>query len=97
MRCLEQAIAYFTESGKLSMAARHNKEIAEMYESGGEKENALEYYGRAAELYEVCLCGCFWVLCCVVLRAAPPARTRRPCVRRERPPTLRPRRSLTAR
>ena len=96
MRCLEQAIAYFTESGKLSMAARHNKEIAEMYESGGEKENALEYYGRAAELYEVCLC-CFlvlfFVLCCVRRRL----RERGVCGRGASAAPPRPRRSLTAR
>ena len=52
VRCLEQATSYFVEAGKLSMAARHYKEIGEMYEQAGEKENSLEYYRRAADLYE---------------------------------------------
>ncbi|GLJ25249.1 hypothetical protein SUGI_0483340 [Cryptomeria japonica] len=51
VRCLGLAINLFMEIGRLSMAAKHCKEIGEIYESEENLELALEYFERAAELF----------------------------------------------
>ncbi|KAL1321849.1 hypothetical protein AAHE18_14G155900 [Arachis hypogaea] len=50
--CLKQAVTLFTEVGRHVMAAKHCKEIGELYELGQDAENAKTYFERAAELYE---------------------------------------------
>mmetsp|Transcript_3824 Transcript_3824/g.7470 ORF Transcript_3824/g.7470 Transcript_3824/m.7470 type:complete len:290 (+) Transcript_3824:88-957(+) len=50
--CLERAIDAFTDLGRLSLAAKHHKDIAEMLESEGKSEKAMFHYEQAAELYE---------------------------------------------
>eukprot|EP00252_Welwitschia_mirabilis_P012233 TRINITY_DN2717_c0_g1_i1.p1 TRINITY_DN2717_c0_g1~~TRINITY_DN2717_c0_g1_i1.p1 ORF type:complete len:290 (-),score=81.50 TRINITY_DN2717_c0_g1_i1:254-1123(-) len=51
MRCLNNAINFFMEIGRLSMAAKYCKDIGEMYESEENWESAMEYYERAADLF----------------------------------------------
>lgn len=50
-KCLRMAIGYYTELGKLSMAARNIKNLAEEQEKAGAKEEAIQFYGEAAELF----------------------------------------------
>lgn len=50
--CLEQATNMFLEIGRLNMAARYYKEIAEIYENEQNFEQAIIYYERAAELFD---------------------------------------------
>lgn len=42
--CLERAIDAFTDLGRLSLAAKHHKDIAEMLESEGKSEKAMFHY-----------------------------------------------------
>ncbi|KAE9596221.1 hypothetical protein Lal_00048738 [Lupinus albus] len=50
--CLNSAVNLFCEIGRLSMAARYLKEIAELYESEQNIEQAVVYYEKAADFYE---------------------------------------------
>src|SRR3990167_2546273 len=50
--CIARAIDYYTEEGRFSMAAKYQKEIAEMYEEENQTEKAMEAYETAAEYYE---------------------------------------------
>ncbi|KAI9102229.1 hypothetical protein K1719_023739 [Acacia pycnantha] len=50
--CLDQAVNLFCEIGRLNMAARYFKEIAEMYESEQNIEQATLYYEKAAEFFQ---------------------------------------------
>ncbi|KAF7830901.1 alpha-soluble NSF attachment protein 2 [Senna tora] len=50
--CLDNAINAFCEIGRLSMAARYFKEIAELHESEQNIEQAIVYYEKAADFYE---------------------------------------------
>ncbi|XP_048326600.2 alpha-soluble NSF attachment protein 2 [Ziziphus jujuba] len=50
--CLEQAVNFFCDIGRLNMAARYYKEIAELYESEQNLEKAIEFFDRAAELFQ---------------------------------------------
>ncbi|XP_047316173.1 alpha-soluble NSF attachment protein-like [Impatiens glandulifera] len=50
--CLEQSVNLFMEMGRLNMAARYYKEIAEIYESEQNLEQAIVYYERAADLFQ---------------------------------------------
>ncbi|KAK6943227.1 hypothetical protein RJ641_028604 [Dillenia turbinata] len=50
--CLDQAVNLHLESGKLTMAARYYKEIAELYESEQNLEQAISYFERSAEFFE---------------------------------------------
>ncbi|KAL6070856.1 Soluble NSF attachment protein alpha isoform [Balamuthia mandrillaris] len=52
IKYLERAIAIFVEDGRFSIAAKHQKEIAEMYEEELEKEAALQNYQTAADYFE---------------------------------------------
>ncbi|GAA0142966.1 membrane traffic protein [Lithospermum erythrorhizon] len=52
--CLQQSVNLFLELGRLNMAARCYKEIAELYEQEGEQnqEQVIAYYEKAAELFQ---------------------------------------------
>lgn len=50
--CLERAIDMFLDIGRLNMAARYYKEIAELYESEQNYEQSIVNYEKAAELFQ---------------------------------------------
>ncbi|KAJ1401134.1 Tetratricopeptide-like helical domain superfamily [Sesbania bispinosa] len=50
--CLDHAVNIFCEIGRISMAARYLKEIAELYESEQNIEQAVVYYEKSADFYE---------------------------------------------
>ncbi|CAI0549636.1 unnamed protein product [Linum tenue] len=50
--CLVQAVEMFCDIGRISMAARYNKEIAELYESEANIEKSIEFYEKAADFFQ---------------------------------------------
>ncbi|CAA0808004.1 Alpha-soluble NSF attachment protein 2 [Striga hermonthica] len=50
--CLEQAVNLFLDIGRLTMAARYYKEIAELCEQEQNLEQSIVYYERAADLFQ---------------------------------------------
>ncbi|CAO2825758.1 unnamed protein product [Amaranthus hypochondriacus] len=50
--CLDQAVNSFLEIGRLNMAARYCKEIAEINESDGNLEQAIAWYEKASDLFQ---------------------------------------------
>ncbi|CAA2945347.1 alpha-soluble NSF attachment [Olea europaea subsp. europaea] len=50
--CLEQSVNLFLDIGRLSMSARYYKEIAELYEQDQNLGQAINYYERAADLFQ---------------------------------------------
>ncbi|KAL5539947.1 hypothetical protein UlMin_043870 [Ulmus minor] len=50
--CLEQAIHFLCDIGRLNMAARYFKEIAELYENEHSIEKSIEYYEKAADFFQ---------------------------------------------
>lgn len=52
IRYLKVAVELFTDEGRFSIAAKHQKEIAEMYEGELDYENSLQAYQSAAEFYD---------------------------------------------
>jgi len=50
--CLKQGIEFYTDEGRFSIAAKHQKELAELYESESDLENAIASYQLAADYYE---------------------------------------------
>lgn len=50
--CLKKAIELVKEAGRFSMAAKYEKEIAEMYETMNDLENAMNHYRNSADMYE---------------------------------------------
>ncbi|XP_039068671.1 alpha-soluble NSF attachment protein-like [Hibiscus syriacus] len=50
--CLQQAVNMFCDIGRLNMAARYYKEIAELYESEQNIEQAMDYYEKAADFFQ---------------------------------------------
>jgi len=52
VNCYKTGIEFFTDEGRFSIAAKHQKEVAELYEKESEFENAIENYQTAAEYYE---------------------------------------------
>ncbi|KAI4306517.1 hypothetical protein L6164_029788 [Bauhinia variegata] len=50
--CLDQAVNHLCDIGRLSMAARYYKEIAELYESEQNIEQAILYYEKAADFFQ---------------------------------------------
>ncbi|GKV28206.1 hypothetical protein SLEP1_g37289 [Rubroshorea leprosula] len=50
--CLQQAVHLFCDIGRLSMAARYYKEIAELCESEKNLEQAIDYYEKAADFFQ---------------------------------------------
>ncbi|KAG6512564.1 hypothetical protein ZIOFF_030689 [Zingiber officinale] len=49
---LDQAVNIFLEIGRLNMAARYCKELGELYEQEQHLEKAIEYFERAADLFQ---------------------------------------------
>ncbi len=49
---LHQAVALYTDMGRLNMAARQLREIAEVNEKQGAKPEAITFYEQAADLFE---------------------------------------------
>lgn len=50
--CLEQSVNLFLDIGRLNMSARYFKEIAELHEQEQNLEKAIDYYDKAADLFE---------------------------------------------
>ncbi|KAK7300468.1 hypothetical protein RJT34_11312 [Clitoria ternatea] len=50
--CIDDAVNIFCEIGRLSMAARYLKEIADLYESEQNIEQAVVYYEKSADIFE---------------------------------------------
>ncbi|XP_059459246.1 alpha-soluble NSF attachment protein 2 [Corylus avellana] len=50
--CLDQAVNLFCDIGRLSMAARYFKEIAELYESEHNIEQAIVYFEKSADFFQ---------------------------------------------
>ncbi|KAL9231469.1 hypothetical protein vseg_006696 [Gypsophila vaccaria] len=50
--CLEQSVNCFLEIGRLSMAARYCKEIAELYEGDQDLDEAILWFEKAADLFQ---------------------------------------------
>ncbi|CAL8465428.1 g4964 [Coccomyxa elongata] len=51
LRALHNAVEYYTEAGRLGMAAKNLREVAETLEKRGLKEEAIEFYNQAADLF----------------------------------------------
>ncbi|XP_008788874.2 alpha-soluble NSF attachment protein-like [Phoenix dactylifera] len=49
---LNQAVNLFLEIGRLNMAARYCKELGELYEQEQDLEKAIDYFERAADLFQ---------------------------------------------
>jgi len=52
VNCLKQAVELYVDSNKYNMAAKHQKEIAELYEGEMNYEEALGNYQIAADYYD---------------------------------------------
>jgi len=52
VECLKKAVELFTGEGRFAIAAKHQKEIAEVYESELDFEKAIEAYQMAADFFE---------------------------------------------
>jgi len=50
--CIRKAIAYYTDEGRFNIAAKYQKEVAEMLEAEMDLDGAIEAYRTAAEYYE---------------------------------------------
>ncbi|XVF13970.1 hypothetical protein REPUB_Repub09cG0015900 [Reevesia pubescens] len=50
--CLQEAVNLFCDIGRLSMAARYYKEIAELYESEQNIEQSMDYFEKAADFFQ---------------------------------------------
>ncbi|XP_056685261.1 alpha-soluble NSF attachment protein 2 isoform X2 [Spinacia oleracea] len=50
--CLEQGVNLFSNIGRFSMAARHCKEVGELYEQLRDFGEAIKYFGRAADFFQ---------------------------------------------
>ncbi|KAK9903527.1 hypothetical protein WJX75_008075 [Coccomyxa subellipsoidea] len=51
LRALHNAVEYYTEAGRLGMAAKNLREVAETLEKRGMKDEAIEFYTQAADLF----------------------------------------------
>lgn len=52
VNCYKSAIDLYTDEGRFSIAAKHQKELAELYEGEMDYEHAIECFETAAEYYE---------------------------------------------
>jgi len=52
LRYFKKGIDLFTEEGRFTMAARHQKEVAEMCEAELDLQAAIDNYQIAADYYE---------------------------------------------
>lgn len=50
--CMKQGIEFYTDEGRFSIAAKHQKELAELYEDQKDLDNAIASYQTAADFYE---------------------------------------------
>jgi len=50
--CLKQAVEFYTDEGRFSVAAKHQKEIAELCESENDLDNAISNFQLAADFYD---------------------------------------------
>jgi len=50
--CLKAAIEYYTDEGRFGISAKHQKEIAELYEAEGDLDQACASYQIAADYYD---------------------------------------------
>jgi len=50
--CLKKSVELFTGEGRFAIAAKHQKELAEIYEEQAEIEKAMEAYQTAAEFFD---------------------------------------------
>ena len=50
--CLRMAVDFYTDEGRFSMAAKHEKELAELYEAESQFDKASEAFQTAADYYE---------------------------------------------
>lgn len=48
---LQSAVELYTDMGRLNMAARQLRDIAEAQEKQGLKEEAIQFYSQAADLF----------------------------------------------
>lgn len=51
IKCLQQAVSLYTDMGRLGMAARQLREIAETLEKENSREEALLFYEQAADIF----------------------------------------------
>ncbi|XP_020109816.1 alpha-soluble NSF attachment protein [Ananas comosus] len=51
-QALNQAVNLFLEIGRLNMAARYCKELGELYQQEQDLEKAIDFYERAADLFQ---------------------------------------------
>jgi alpha-soluble NSF attachment protein len=52
INALRIAVEYFLDEGRFSIAAKHQKEVAEMYENEADYENCLKSFQLAADYYD---------------------------------------------
>jgi len=52
INCMHKAVEFYTDDGRFSIAAKYQKEIAELWESESNLERAIEAYQTAADYYE---------------------------------------------
>jgi len=52
MHCIRKAVEYFLDEGRFSIAAKHQKELAEICETENDFEGCLEEYQKAADYYD---------------------------------------------
>jgi len=52
LQCIKQSVEFFTDEGRFSIAAKHQKEIAELYEAENDLDNAIANYQLAADYYD---------------------------------------------
>ncbi|EGC31344.1 soluble NSF attachment protein alpha isoform [Dictyostelium purpureum] len=52
INCLKAAIEYYTDEGRFAISAKHQKEIAELYEAEGDIDQAIASYQIAADYFE---------------------------------------------
>jgi len=52
IKCFKISIEFYLEEGRFSMAAKYQKEIAELFEADGEIESAVEAYCLASDYFE---------------------------------------------
>jgi len=50
--CLKQAVEYYTDEGRFSVAAKHQKEIGELYEAENDMDNSMANYQLAADYFD---------------------------------------------
>jgi len=49
---MTKAIEYYTDDGRFNMAAKYEKELAEMFEAENDIENSMKHYETAADYFE---------------------------------------------